>query len=552
MIPLPAAIPRHPWLQTASAIIAFLVALPVLALVAIALTGSGDDWPHVIRNVLPQSAATTLWLLTMVSAATAVIGVFSAYLIAAFEFPFRRTLAWAIVLPLAVPPYLAAYALGEFFHFTGPVQSLIRALFGFQSIRDYWFPDIRSTGGAALVMTCVLYPYVYMTARVVFLMQGRGVADAARTLGANRARTFFKVLLPLARPAVVAGVALVLMETLNDIGASEYLGVRTLTFSVYATWLNRGSLAGGAQIALVLLAIVAALLIAESWARRQQRYAAQRASQLKARPPRQRLHGAKAIAAPVLLALPALIGFGVPLYVFGGYAWRRLDLAFTGELASAFATSVLTAGITAILTVLIAGLLTYASRYTRSRMLPVEARIASMGYALPGGILALGLLFVLGSTDAMIDRMSRSIFDYSTGLVFTGSAAAVIIACTIRFIALAEGAIRSGHDKLPPNIEAAARTLGRTAGQSAQAILLPLLTPAILTAAVLVFVDTIKELSATILLRPFGFNTLATYVYEQASRGVPEDGAFAALTIVATALIPVAILSRMLADDRSA
>lgn len=201
--------------------------------------------------------------------------------------------------------------------------------------------------------------------------------------------------------------------------------------------------------------------------------------------------------------------------------------------------------------VLIAALLTYASRYTRSRAIPVEARVASMGYALPGGILALGLLFALGKLDNAIDTVARSVFDTSTGLLFTGSAAAVIIACTIRFIALAEGAIRSGHDKLPPNIEAAARSLGHSAGQSARTILLPLLTPAIFTAAVLVFVDTIKELSATILLRPFGFNTLATYVYEQASRGAPEDGAFAALMIVATALVPVAILSRMLADDRS-
>lgn len=544
--------PRHPWLQVLSALIAFGVALPVFALLVIAFSGSGDDWPHIIRNVLPQSAATTLWLLVMVSAATATIGVFSAYVIAGYEFPLRRTLSWAIVLPLAVPPYLAAYALGEFFHYTGPVQTLIRGIFGFQTIRDYWFPDIRSTEGGALVMSSVLYPYVYMTARVVFLMQGRGVADAARTLGAGRARTFFKVLLPLARPAIVAGVALVLMETLNDIGASEYLGVRTLTFSVYATWLNRGSLAGGAQIALVLLAIVVVLLVAESWARRKQRYAAQRASQLKARPPRQRLHGAAAVAVPILLALPALVGFGIPLYVFGGYASRRLDQLFIGSLGEAFVTSVLTAATTAVLAVVIAGILTYACRYTRSRVIPLETRIASMGYALPGGILALGLLFVLGRADFAIDQLSRLLRGHPTGLLFTGSAAAVVVACTIRFIALAEGAIRSGHDKLPPNIEAAARSLGRNAGQSAFTVLLPLMTPAILTAAVLVFVDTVKELSATILLRPFGFNTLATYVYEQASRGAPEDGAFAALLIVATALVPVAILSRMLAHDRSA
>ncbi|MBX3598661.1 MAG: iron ABC transporter permease [Rhizobiaceae bacterium] len=543
---------RHPLLHILSGLIALAVASPVLALIAIALTGGGEDWPHIARNVLPQSAATTIWLLLLVSASTATVGVISAYAIAAYDFPFRRTLSWAIVLPLAVPPYLAAYALGEFFHYSGPVQTLVRYLFGFQTIRDYWFPDIRTTGGAALVMSSVLYPYVYLTARVVFLMQSRNVADAARTLGANRARTFFKVLLPLARPAIVAGVALVLMETLNDIGASEYLGVRTLTFSVYATWLNRGSLAGGAQIALFLLAIVLALLVAEGWARRKQRFAAQRSSQLKAIPPRLRLRGPGAVLAPVILAIPALVGFGIPLFVFGRYAYRRMDQLWTGELASAFLNSVITASATAFCTVVIAGLLIYTNRYARTRVSPLETRIASMGYALPGGILALGLLFVLSRLDNGIDQFSRVAFDTSTGLIFTGSAAAVVIACVIRFIALAEGAIRSGHDKLPPNIEAAARSLGHTAGESARLVLLPLLTPAILTAAVLVFVDTIKELSATILLRPFGFNTLATYVYEQASRGAPEDGAFASLLIVATALLPVAILSRMLSDDRSA
>lgn len=544
--------PRHTLLRASVMAVALAVLIPIVSLGLIAMTGAGEDWPHLVRNVLPSSTATTVILLALVAISTAVIGTSAAYLVVAHEFPLRRILSWAIVLPLAVPPYLCAYALGEFFHYTGPVQSLLRAIFGFQTIHDYWFPDIRSIGGAALVFASVLYPYVYLTTRVVFLMQARGVADAARTLGANRARVLGRILLPLARPAIVAGSALVLMETLNDIGASEYLGVRTLTFSVYSTWLNRGSLAGGAQIALVLLAIVGALLAAEYWVRRKQRYAAGRSSQFKARPPRLRLAGWRGWAATSALLLPILVGFGIPVLVFGRYASRRIDQLWDARLGDALANSIVTAAAAALLTVGVALLLTYAAHHVRSRQTTIGVRLASIGYALPGGVLALGLMFVLAGFDNGIDAFARSWFGVSTGLLVTGSAGAVILACTIRFVALAEGALRSGYEKLPPNIEAAARSLGRDRFSSAVAVLLPLLTPAILTAIVLVFVDTVKELSATILLRPFGFNTLATYVYEQASRGVPEEGAMAALLIMATALVPVILLSHMLADDRRA
>lgn len=528
---------------------ALAVLAPVAALFAIATGNSDDVWGHLMRTVLPGATLTTLWLLFLVSTMTIIVGVAAAYLVVAFDFPFRRTLSWAVVLPFAVPPYLAAYALGEFFHYTGPVQTLWRSIFGFQTIRDYWFPDIRSTAGAALVMASVLYPYVYLTTRVVFLMQARGVADAARTLGAGRWRVFAKVLLPLARPAIVAGAALVMMETLNDIGASEYLGVKTLTSSVYATWLGRGSLAGGAQIALVLLVLVVVLLVAESWARRRQKFAASRGSQFHARPPRLRLSGWRAVVVPVGLSLPIALGFCIPLYVFGRYVWRRMDQIGDPRLLDALLNSVLTAAATAILTVSIALFLLYAMLQLRDRMSAAQVRVASIGYALPGGVMAIGLLFLLGRIDTLIDTASRTAFGYSTGLLFMGSAAAVVLACSIRFIALAEGSIRAGYEKLPPNLDAAARSLGRSSRSSALHILGPLLRPAILTAAVLVFVDAIKELSATILLRPFGFNTLATYVYEQASRSAPEEGAFAALLIVITAVAPVILLSRMLAAD---
>ena len=542
----------HPFVRLATIAISAVVLLPIATLVIIALSGDGSDWPHLVSTVLPGAIATTAYLLFLVSVGTVSIGVTSAWLIVAYDFPLRRVFAWALVLPLAVPPYLAAYALAEFFHYTGPVQGLLRAAFGFTSIHDYWFPDIRSTPGAAVVLSCVLYPYVYLTSRVVFLLQGRNIADVARTLGAGPGKVFWRILLPVARPAIVAGTVLVLMETVNDIGASEYLGVRTLTFSVFSTWLNRGSLEGAAQIAMVMLALVVLLLAVEQRARRRQRFHTGRATHMKVRPPRIALRGGTSLVATAAVALPVLFGFGIPIYVFGAYASRRLDRFFTAELGSALMNSVITATLTAALTILIALVLLNAVRLVRTRPIGAMVRLASVGYALPGTILALGLLFALARFDNAVDAFARAYIGMSTGLLLTGTSAAVVLACTIRFVALAEGAIRSGLEKLPANLDEAARSLGYSPAASARRVLLPLLRPAIFTAAVLVFVDTVKELSATILLRPFGFNTLATSVYENASRAVVEDAAPAAILIIVTALAPVVLLSNALAADKEA
>lgn len=541
----------QPLLLLLAIVIVLIVLAPILTIAGIASAGSGDAWPHLIENVLPRSVQTTLVLMALVGVFTASMGVVSAWLVMTFDFPFRRILAWALVLPLAIPTYLAAYAFGEFFHFTGPVQTTIRALFGFQSARDYWFPEIRSTLGAAIVMSAVLYPYVYLTCRVVFIMQGRNLAEAARTLGATPMRVFFRVLLPVARPAIAAGVALALMETLNDIGAVEYLGVQTLTFAVYATWLNRGSIEGAAQIALVMLALVFALLVAEQWARRRQRYHQGRTTELKSPPMRRRLAGWRAALALLLTLMPVAFGFAIPLQVLGGYALKRLDQLFEPALLGALVNSVLTASAAAIIAVAAVLVLLNAARLSRSRLQSALTRFSVLGYALPGTILGFGLLYALAAIDRNIDALVRSVTGMSTGLVFSGTVTAVILACSIRFLALADGAIRSGLEKLPPNLDQAARSLGRTPAGSALSVLLPLLRPAIFTAAILVFVDTVKELSATIVLRPFGFDTLATHVYENASRGVVQDGAVAALLIIATALVPVVVLSRALMRDRA-
>jgi iron(III) transport system permease protein len=550
--PRPVRRTRHYGALLPAAIAAAIALMPIAVVIAIALSGDGADWPHLARNVLPQSTATTLWLLALVAAGTASMGVTSAWMVVAYDFPFRRMLAWMLVLPLAVPPYLAAYAFAEFLHFSGPVQSALRSVTGFQTPRDYWFPEIRTTEGAAVVLSMVLYPYVYLTSRVVFIMQGRNIGDVARTLGAAPLKVLRTVLLPVARPAIVAGVALVLMETLNDIGASKYLGVQTLTFSVYSTWLNRNSLEGASQIALLMLVIVLAVLLMEQWARRRQRFHVGRGSQMNAHPPRVRLGGARAAVATLATAAPVACGFGIPLYVFGDYASRRLYQLADPDLAEALLNSIIVASSAAILTVFVALLLIHAARLDHSKPVAVATRLAMVGYALPGTVLGLGLLFALAGIDNTIDAWMRGLFGISTGLLFTGSATAVVLVCSIRFLALAEGALRGGIEKLPPHLDEAARSLGRSPTRSAVGVMLPLLKPAVFTAAVLVFVDTVKELSATILLRPFGFNTLATSVFEDASRGVPEDGAMAALAIIATSVIPVILLSGALMRDRDA
>ncbi len=543
---------RHRGLLVVAGLVCALALVPVATLAVIAFSGTGQDWPHLARNVLPVAMRTTLYLILLTSAGTALIGVAAAWAVVAYEFPGRRTLSWMLVLPLAVPPYLAAYAIGEFFLFSGPLQTFYRWVFGYVSARDYWFPDVRTTEGAALVMTAVLYPYVYLTVRMVFLMQGRNIADVARTLGARPARVFFRVLLPVARPAIVAGLALVLMETLNDIGAAEYLGVRTMTSAIFTTWINRSSLEGAAQIAMVMLVLVFLLLMAERWARRRQRFHNARATQATARPPRVGLAGWRGPALSIALLLPVLLGLGVPLLVFGQYALPRLDYLMNAALARALGNTVWVGLVTATITVAVALLLVEAARRVRGAAPAALVRLASMGYALPGTIVGLGLLYALARFDNGLDALMREYFGISTGLLLTGSGTAVVVACTIRFLALAEGSIHSGLAKLPPHLDEAARSLGRSSNKSAATVLLPLLRPAIFTAGVLVFVDTVKELSATIMLRPFGFNTLATLVYENASRAVMQDGALAALLIILTATVPVVLLSNALSRDRDA
>lgn len=530
-----------PLTLAALAIVAVVFA-PIAGLVWFAVQGSGDLWPHLVRSVLPVALQTTFLLLAGVGIVVAVVGVGTAWLVATFRFPGRRLFEWALLLPLSVPTYILAYAYLDVLHPIGPVQSALRGLLGITSPRDLWFPEIRSLGGAITLLGFVLYPYVYLPARALFMMQSKAAVEVARTLGSGPARAFFTVALPLARPAVAVGTSLALMEALNDIGASEFLGVRTLTVAIYTTWVTRSSIEGAAQIALMMLVVVFALLLVERAGRHRQRYVGRAGRSHPAAP--LPLPGGKALAATLACALPVLIGFVVPasyLVVEAGKRVRAFGLP--PDLGSWIGNSLLLALVATALTVLTGLFLAYVARFSRRGGAHLIVRLAGIGYTIPGTVLAVGMLVPLASFDNLVDGWARATLGVSTGLLLSGSGAALVIAYVIRFLAISSGGIEAGLTKISPSLDMAAKSLGAGHARLVGRIHAPMLRPAITAAALLVFVDCMKELPIALLLRPFNFETLATHVYAEAARGTYEDGAVAALMIVLVGLVPIALLA---------
>ncbi|MGU7779571.1 ABC transporter permease [Burkholderia sp. PU8-34] len=533
------------WLA-AALVIAAAVAAPLATLVGAALDADLAHWRHLAEFVLPQALANTLLLLAGVGAIVTVVGTGCAWLVTTYDFPGRRALTWALLLPLAVPTYIVAFAYLDLLHPIGPVQGAIRWLLGFDSPRQFRPPDLRSLPGAVFVLGFVLYPYVYLSTRAMFVTQSASLLEAARTLGAGRIATFWRVVVPLARPAIAVGVSLALLETLNDIGASEFLGVQTLTVSVYTTWITRSDLAGAAQIALAMLAIVVGMIALERYGRRRQRYAHGR--RMRPIAPR-RLTGPAAWSAAVLGWLPVLLGFGAPAAYLAVETAKRLHLVggVSAQLLTGLANT-LTVAFAATAATLVCGLIVaWAARAQRDSAgagparvcARICARIASLGYAVPGTVLAIGLLLPFAAADRMIGTLLGR-----DGLILMGSVAALVIAYTVRFLAISAGSIEAGLARIPPSLEQAARSLGETAGGTLWRVHLPLLRPALTTSALLVFVDAMKELPATLLLRPLNFDTLATWLYAEAARGTYEEGAVAALAIVVAGLVPVILLAR--------
>ena len=536
------AAPRKDRIWLISAILsAVLILMPVAALFLMALESSGGNWSHLFSTVLPRALQTTALLLLGVGILTGVTGVITAWLVTMCRFPGRRLFDWALLIPLAVPTYIIAFAYVDVMAYSGPVQSTVRALFGFRTARDYWFPEIRSLGGAIFVMSAVLYPYVYLSARASFLLQSASALDVGRTLGAGPLRLFLRVALPLSRPAIAAGIALALMECLNDIGAVTFFGVRTLTFSIYDTWLNRSNLAGAAQLACAMLIIVVILLALERRARRHLRFDSSRGKHHA--PARYQLTGPRALLAIAVCALPIVLGFIVPASMLAGQAFRRLEQAQDPAFLLAVRNSVVMALIASSLITGLAITLVYAARLHKSKLLYMSGRIASIGYAVPGTVLAVGILIPLASLDNAIDAMMKQMFGFGTGLLLIGSGTALVYAYLCRFLAVAHGQVEGGFGKISPNLDMAARTLGRGSTRILGEVHMPLLRPVLLSALLITFVDCMKELPATILLRPFNFNTLATSVYEAASREAFEEAALPALAIVLTGLVPVILLA---------
>jgi len=534
--------------SVAALIISLIALAPVIAVGVLALKSSGDTWPHLVANVLPGALRRTLGLMAGVGLLSLAIGTGTAWLVTMYRFPGRRLFEWLLLLPLAIPTYIIAFCYLELFDYSGVLQTALRSLFGWRNAQDYWFPDIRSLGGAIFVMSAVLYPYVYITARASFLAQSVCVLEVSRTLGRTASATFWEVALPLARPALAAGVALALMETLNDIGAVEFFGVKTLTVAVYDTWLDRNSLAGAAQIACVMLAFVFAVLGIERALRAGRRFhhTTGRYRHL----PEDSLHGVAGVLAFLACALPLLFGFFIPASVLVRNAVVHVAAGLSPEFWRAAINSLLLSASAACLAVVFAVALGYARRQTRSKLIHILSSVPAISYAVPGTVLAIGLLIPLAGLDNGIDTLMRSLFGLPTGLLLSGSAFALVLAYTIRFLAASFGAVEAGLSKISRNTDAAARTLGATISETLWRVHLPLLRPALGAAALLVFVDSMKELPATLLLRPFNFDTLATQVFTLASLYRYEEAGLSALTIVVASLAPVLLLHGMIVAGR--
>lgn len=522
---------------------AALALVPILAIATTAMADTGGLWGHIIQFVLPQATWNTLVLLAGAGLIATLVGTGAAWIVTAYDFRGRGFLDWALLLPLAVPTYIMAYAYLDILNPLGPVQGVLRWVLGYSSPRQFRLPDIRAMWGAILIFGFVLYPYVYLTARAMFLTQAANVTEVARMLGVPRSGVFWRVALPLARPAIAVGVSLALMEVLNDVGASQFLGVRTLTATIYTTWIVRTDLAGAAQIAIGMLVIVLALLMLERWARRGQRFAstAQNARQMQ----RQPLRGPAACLAFALGVAPIVIGFAGPALYLIVAAVRRLE--FAGLSASLLRATVNTVSVSAIATsaILCIGFaVAYAARLYATRWAGATMRLASLGYAVPGTVLAIGILVPVAALDRTLGNIWNAWTGLPGGLLLLGSGAALVYAYAARFLAISVGGIDAGLSRIPLAYDHASRTLGQSDSGTLLRVHLPLSRSALTAAGLLVFVDCMKELPATLLLRPLNFESLATLLYGEAARGTYEDAALAALMIVAIGILPVILLAR--------
>ncbi|MBD3764239.1 MAG: iron ABC transporter permease [Rhodobacterales bacterium] len=526
----------------AALIVAALVLLPVASVLWLALGADAATFAHMLDTVLPRYLRATLLLMAGVGLLTAAVGTGAAWLVTMYRFPLSRALSVGLMFPLAIPAYVGAYALVDFLQYAGPVQSLLRDAMGWTTRRDYWFPEIRSPGAAIVVLSAALYPYVFILARAAFREQSGNAYEVARALGAGPWGVFWRVGLPLARPAVAAGVALAMMETVNDYGTIDYFGVQTLTAGIFSVWLTNGDVGGAAQLALIGLALVLALVGVERAGRRALRHHQLTRSARPVSPVP--LGGWRAGLATAACVVPFVLGFVLPVAVMGWHALRVPSAWAAPGLGRALIHSLVTGGLAAALAVTGALFLVYGVRLARRAVLRAVLPLTVLGYAAPGAVLAVGLLVPLAALDHRLADGVLALTGADPGLMITGTAAALVIAYVVRFFGIAQGAVDSAFGRVSPNLPLAARSLGRGPGGVLAAVYLPLMRRSVAMAALVVFVDCLKELPATLLLRPFNYDTLATRVHEQASLERLEQAAPAALLVMAVGLVAVLAMAR--------
>ncbi len=528
-------------------VLAVALSMPVAVVLAHVFVPSGDIWQHLSSTVLPDYIRNSLLLMFGVAIGTLLIGVTAAWLTTMCQFPGRSVFEWALLLPMAMPAYIIAYTYTGMLDFAGPLQTSLREWFGWQ-YGDYWFPQIRSLNGAVAMLTLVLYPYVYLLSRVAFLNQSICVLDVSRTLGNGPWKTFWKVALPLARPAIIAGLSLALMETLADYGTVQFFGVSTFTTGIFRTWFGMGSAAAAAQLAAGLMVFVFALILIERYSRRKARYhhTSRRHQDLR----RFQLTGGRAFLALLFCLFILGLGFLLPAFQLLSWTINVADTVIDAEFLRLLVNSLSLAAFAAVLALLLALVMAYAQRLYPGKLVSGAVRVAGMGYAVPGAVIAVGVMIPFAWIDNTIDDLARSQFNYSTGLLLSGTLVAVTFAYLTRFLAVSLQTVDSGLTRITHSMDEAGRSFGFRPLQILRQIHIPMLSASLMTALLLVFVDVLKELPATLILRPFNFNTLAVKAYELASDERLAEAAPAALAIVIVGIIPVILLSKTITRSR--
>ena len=535
-------LPRFDAWSVGAAIIAMLVLMPIASVLWIALHPSENIWPHLLSTTLPRYFGNTVLLAGCVGLIAALVGSVTAWMVTMYRFPGVTVLQWLLLLPLAIPAYVGAYALVDFLEYAGPVQTALRDSFGWQTSKDYWFPEIRSRWAAIVVMSAALTPYVFLLSRAAYREQSASIYEVARALGAGPVRRFWSVGFPMARPAIAAGTAIVMMETVSEFGVVEFFAVQTLTTGIFSVWLQSGNAGGAAQIAVVILMLILVLVALEKTSRRRSRFHGL-GRQIRPIDPIA-LTGWRGWLALAICALPFVIGFVMPVTVILSHAVQHPDYWVDPGLARAFVHTLTVGGSAAVITVGAALFMVYGVRLSQARLPRHLLPLTTIGYAAPGAVLGVGLLIPMAAADNAIADAVEVWTGVDIGLLMTGSAFAIVYAYAVRFFAIAQGATDAAMGRVSPSLSMAARSLGRSAGGTLRAVYVPLIRGSVGTALLLVFVDCVKELPATLLLRPFNYNTLSTRIYEKASLEQIGQAAPAAVLVILVGMSAVALLAR--------